>query len=151
MLDGSLIWLAEYNTSMIIILVMVVWKTAGGTMLLLLIGMQAIPEDVYEAASLDGAGGWTRLRTITMPLLKRTFALSLVLSITGSYLAFDQFYILTRGGPQNETVTVVFLITTTAFNAFDVGYASTISIVLLGLLVLLSSIQLYLLRDSTQF
>ncbi len=151
LLDGSLIWLAEYDTSMMIILAMVVWKTAGGTMLLLLIGMQAIPEDVYEAAALDGAGGWTRLRTITMPLLKRTFALALVLSVTGSYLAFDQFYILTRGGPQNETVTIVFLITTTAFNAFDVGYASTISIVLLGLLIVLSSVQLYLLRDSTQY
>lgn len=151
LLEGSLLWLAEYDTTMIIIITMVVWKTAGGTMLLLLLGMQAIPEDVYQAAAVDGAGPWMRLRTMTLPLLKRTFALALVLSITGSYLAFDQFYILTRGGPQNETITIVFLITNTAFSAFDVGYASSMSIVLLGMLILLSSIQLYLLRDSTQF
>jgi multiple sugar transport system permease protein len=151
LLDGSLLWLGSYDTAMLIIVVMVVWKTAGGTMILLLIGMQAIPDDLYQAAKVDGAGAWARLRSITLPLLKRTFALSLVLSITGSYLAFEQFYILTRGGPRNETISIVFLITSTAFNAFEVGYATTMAFALLTLLVLLSIVQLYLLRDSTQY
>lgn len=150
-IGDSLLWFANYNTSLLIIIILVVWKTVGGTMLLLLIGMQSIPTDLYEAAKVDGAGAWDRLRTITLPLLKRTFALALVLSITGSYLAFDQFYILTRGGPRNQTTTIVYHITNTAFNAFDVGYATTMSIALLALLVLLSAVQIFLLRDSTQF
>ncbi len=151
LLDGSLLWLAHYDTAMLIIIAMVLWKTAGGTMILLLIGMQAIPEDLYQAAMVDGAGPWARLRSITVPLLRRTFTLALVLSITGSYLAFDQFYILTRGGPRNETISVVYLITNTAFNAFKVGYATTMSFALLAVLILLSGVQLFLLRDSTQY
>lgn len=151
LLDGSLLWLADADRALAIIIAMVVWKTAGGTMLLLLIGMQGIPDDLYEAAQVDGAGWWSRLRSITLPLLKRTFALALVLSITGSYLAFEQFYILTRGGPRNQTTSLVYLITNNAFSAFDVGYATTISMALLALLVLLSCVQLWLLRDTTQF
>jgi multiple sugar transport system permease protein len=150
-IGDSLLWFANYNTALLIIIVMVVWKTVGGTMLLLLIGMQSVPADLYEAAKVDGAGAWARLQTITLPLLKRTFALALVLSITGSYLAFDQFYILTRGGPRNQTTTIVYHITNTAFNAFDVGYATTMSLALLILLVVLSAVQIFLLRDSTQF
>jgi multiple sugar transport system permease protein len=151
LLEGSFLWLADADRALAIIIVMVVWKTAGGTMLLLLIGMQAIPDDIFQAAMVDGAGWWARLRSITLPLLKRTFALALVLSITGSYLAFEQFYILTRGGPRNQTTSLVYLITNNAFSAFDVGYATTISIALLTLLVLLSCVQLWLLRDTTQF
>ncbi|CAA9567349.1 MAG: ABC transporter, permease protein 1 (cluster 1, maltose/g3p/polyamine/iron) [uncultured Thermomicrobiales bacterium] len=150
-LEGSLLWLAKADTALAIIIAMVVWKTAGGTMLLLLIGMQAIPEDLYQAAAVDGAGPWERLRSITLPLLKRTFALALVLSITGSYLAFDQFFILTQGGPRNATTSIVQLITNTAFSSFEVGYATTMAFALLGVLIVLSSMQLFLLRDSTQY
>lgn len=151
LLHGSMIWLANYNTAMIAILLMVIWKTAGGTMLLLLIGMQAIPDELYHAAMVDGAGAWARLRYIMLPLLKRTFALALVLSVTGSFLAFDQFYILTQGGPQNQTITVVYWIVKNAFISFKVGYATTISMALLAILVLLNAVQLLLLRDTTQY
>ena len=78
------------------IIISVVWKTVGFTMILLLSGMQAIPDEIYQAAMVDGATYWGRLLHITMPLLRRTFALALVLSVIGSYLAFDQFYIMTR-------------------------------------------------------
>jgi multiple sugar transport system permease protein len=99
----------------------------------------------------DGAGALARVRYIMLPLLKRTLALALVLSVTGSYLAFDQFYILTQGGPQNQTITIVYWIVKNAFISFKVGYATTISIVLLFILVLLNSVQLLLLRDNTQY
>ena len=148
-ITGSLLWLANYNTAMLAIIVMVVWKTAGGTMLLLLIGMQSIPDELYEAAKVDGANPWQRLRYIMLPLLKRTLALALVLSVTGSFLAFDQFYILTHGGPQNQTISLVYWIVNTAFISFKVGYSTAISIVLLFILVLLNGIQLFLLREST--
>ena len=147
-IKGSLLWLADYNTAMFAILILVVWKASGGTMLLLLIGIQAIPEDLYHAASVDGADAWAQLRYITLPLLKRSFALALVLSVTGSYLAFDQFYILTQGGPQNRTITLVYWVVSNAFISFKVGYATAISMVLLVVLVLLNAAQLYLLRES---
>lgn len=129
---------------------MIVWKTAGLSMLLLLVGLQAIPTYLYEAATIDGAGPWARLFRVTLPLMRRTFALALVLSVTGSLLAFDQFYILTHGGPQGSTVTAVFWIYNTSFGSFRLGYGSAMSLVLLVILVLVSVAQLYLLRDDTE-
>src|SRR5690625_6172691 len=79
-------------------------------MILTMVGLQAIPGDVYEAASLDGASKISQLWRITIPLLRPTIAMTMILSITGSLLAFDQFYILTKGGPNNSTMTVVLLI-----------------------------------------
>jgi len=130
---------------------MVVWKTAGLTMLLLLVGMQAIPDDLYAAAGIDGAGQLARLRYITLPLLRRTFALALTLSVIGSYLAFDQFYIVTQGGPEDSTITVVYWIFTNAFTYFKLGYGAALSLALLVILVAISVVQLYLLRDTTQY
>ena len=129
---------------------MIVWKTAGLSMLLLLIGLQAIPTEIYEAATIDGASSWQRLMRVTLPLMRRTFALALVLSVTGSLLAFDQFYILTHGGPQSSTVTAVFWIYNTSFSSFRLGYGAALSLVLLLILVLISVAQLYLLRDDTE-
>lgn len=143
-------WLADPTGSLLAVVAMVVWKTSGLTMLLLLVGMQAIPEELYAAASIDGAGRWARLRYITLPLLRRTFALALTLSVIGSYLAFDQFYIMTQGGPQNGTITIVYWIFNNAFTYFKLGYGAALSLVLLVILLVISVAQLYLLRDTTQ-
>jgi multiple sugar transport system permease protein len=150
-LKGSLIWFNEYEAGLAAIIFIIVWKTAGGTMLLLLIGMQGIPDELYEAAKVDGAGWGQRLRFIMLPLMRRTFALALVLSVTGSYLAFDQFYILTRGAPQNTTITLAYWINNNAFIAFKVGYATSMSFVLMVILLVLNGIQIFALRDSTQY
>ncbi len=144
-------WLANPTGSLIAVAAMVVWKTAGLTMLLLLVGMQAIPDDLYAAAGIDGAGRLARLRYITLPLLRRTFALALTLSVIGSYLAFDQFYIVTQGGPEDSTITVVYWIFTNAFTYFKLGYGAALSLALLVILVAISVVQLYLLRDTTQY
>ncbi len=117
-----IIWLGNYGTAMFSIILSVVWKTVGFTMILLLTGMQAIPDELYQAAMVDGAGFWNKMRYITIPLLRSTFALALVISVIGSYLAFDQFYIMTRGGPQNQTITVVYWIFANAFTYFKMGY-----------------------------
>jgi len=129
------------------VIFMVVWKTAGLNMILLLVGIQAIPGELHEAATVDGAGWWRRLRSITLPLMRRTFALALVLSVAGSMLAFDQFYIMTNGGPENTTITVVYEIYNSAFVHFRLGYASTLSIALLVILLVISVVQMYLLRE----
>ena len=150
-IDRPIIWLADRDWAMPVIIISVVWKTVGFTMILLLTGMQAIPGDLYDAAKVDGAGYFAQLRFIMMPLLRRTFALALVLSVIGSYLAFDQFFIMTRGGPRNSTITVVYWIYTNSFTYFELGYGAALSVVLLVILALLSVFQLWLLRDDTEF
>jgi multiple sugar transport system permease protein len=145
-----IIWLESPNGALLGVLVMIVWKTSGLTMLLLLGGMQAIPEELYESARVDGGGRLAQLRYITLPLLRRTFALALTLSVIGSFLAFDQFFIMTHGGPQQSTLTTVFWIYSNAFTYFKLGYGSAMSVVLLLILVAVSALQLYLLRDDTQ-
>jgi len=141
-------WLADPNGALLSVIFMVVWKAVGSTMLFFVIGLQAIPDDLYEAARMDGAGRWALTRYITLPLLRRIFALALVLSVIGSFLAFDQFYIITQGGPQNSTITIVYWIYNTSFTYFKLGYGAALSLVLLVILVAVSVVQLYLLRDD---
>jgi multiple sugar transport system permease protein len=138
--------LATFDAAFITIIVMVVWKIAGFTMIILLTGLQAIPAELTEAARIDGAGRWQRFRHLTLPLMRRTIALALILSVTGSILAFDQFYIMTSGGPQNRMISVVYYIFNQSFVSFNLGYGAALSIALLAILVLISIVQLWLLR-----
>jgi multiple sugar transport system permease protein len=127
---------------------LIVWRFAGFYMLILLVGLQAIPHDLYEAAAIDGANRWHALRYVTLPLLRRSLALSLILCITGSLLAFDQFYILTKGGPDNSTITVVQLIYREAFQRLNLGTAAAISIAVLAVLLVLNAVQFRALRGA---
>ncbi|MDB5586184.1 MAG: sugar transporter permease [Devosia sp.] len=138
--------LATFDSAFWTIIVMVVWKVAGFTMIILLTGLQSIPVELNEAARIDGAGRWQRFRHVTLPLMRRTIALALILSVTGSVLAFDQFYIMTSGGPQNRMISVVYYIFNQSFVSFHLGYGSALSIALLGILIVLSVVQLRLLR-----
>jgi multiple sugar transport system permease protein len=127
---------------------LIVWKYAGLYMLILLVGLQAIPDEVLEAAAIDGAGRWQTFRRVTLPLLKPALALSLILAVTGSLLAFDQFFILTKGGPDNSTVTVVQLIYREAFLRLDLGTAAALSIMVLIALLVLNTFQFRALRGD---
>jgi multiple sugar transport system permease protein len=138
--------LAEFDTTFWSIVIMVVWKTAGFNMIILLTGLQGISAEVQEAARMDGASNWLRFRRITLPLMRRTIALALILSVAGSILAFDQFYIIADGGPHNSTVTAVYWIFSQSFVSFRLGYGAALSMVLLVILVMISVIQLRLLR-----
>lgn len=148
--DGPWGFLATQGQALFTVLTLVVWKFIGFQVMVLLVGLQAIPGELYEAAQLDGATTWQRLRYITVPYLRPTLALLLILSITGSLLAFDQFNVLTAGGPDGGTVTLVLAIYNTAFAAFDLGKAAALSIVLLIALILLNGIQLLLLRSKDE-
>jgi len=127
-------------------LTLVVWKFIGFQVIVLLVGLQSVPAELYEAARMDGAGTAQRLRYITFPQLRPTLALLLILSVTGSLLAFDQFKVLTHGGPDGSTTTVVMAIYDTAFQEFSLGRAAALSIVLLLALVVLNGIQLLVLN-----
>ena len=139
--------LADFDTTFWSIVIMVVWKTAGFNMIILLTGLQGISTEVQEAARMDGASSWQRFRRITLPLMRRTIALALILSVAGSMLAFDQFYIIADGGPQNSTITAVYWIFSQSFMSFHLGYGSALSMVLLAILVIISVVQLRLLRN----
>jgi multiple sugar transport system permease protein len=144
--DGRYNLLAGFDAAFWSIIVMVVWKVAGFTMVILMTGLQSIPGDLKEAAVIDGAGAFARFRRITLPMMRRTIALALVLSVAGSVLAFDQFYIILRGGPRNQTLTAVYWIFNQSFVSFKLGYGAALSMALLAILVMLSLLQLWLLR-----
>lgn len=130
---------------------LIVWRFAGFYMLLLLVGLQGIPHEVYEAARIDGARTMQVFRRITLPLLKPSLALSTIMCVTGSILAFDQFYILTKGGPDGSTMTVVQLIYNLAFESKrDLGMAAALSVIVLLALVVVNVVQLKALRRSPE-
>jgi multiple sugar transport system permease protein len=127
---------------------LIVWRFSGFYMLLLLVGLQGIPHDVYEAARMDGAKPFTIFRRITIPLLRPSIALSTIMCVTGSLLAFDQFYILTKGGPDASTMTVVQLIYNIAFESKkDLGMAAALSVIVLAALIVINIFQMKVLRD----
>ncbi|WP_197511559.1 carbohydrate ABC transporter permease [Tessaracoccus coleopterorum] len=98
---------------------------------------------MYEAARIDGASRWRTFTQVTLPLLKPTIAMTMIMSITGSLLAFDQFYVLTKGGPNNSTMTVVQLIYRYAFETKrDLGMAAALSVLVLVALIVINAIQL---------
>jgi multiple sugar transport system permease protein len=128
---------------------LIVWRFAGFYMILLMVGLQNIPGDVYEAARMDGANRWQVFKNITLPLLRPSLALCTILCITGSLLAFDQFFILTKGGPDNSTVTIVQLIYNMAFaGQNDLGMAAALSVIVLAVLLLLNAAQFRGLRGK---
>ncbi|MCO1657669.1 carbohydrate ABC transporter permease [Pseudonocardia humida] len=143
MADLGATFLGTPNAALWSTLFLIVWRYAGFYMLLMLVGLQGIPTEVYEAARMDGASRLQLFRHITLPLLRPTLALTTVLCVTGSLLAFEQFYILTKGGPDNSTISVVQLVYTVAFQGQnDLGVAAALSVLVLGVLVLVNVLQL---------
>lgn len=147
--EDSIDWLGTPTNALLSTVLLMTWRFAGFYMLILLTGLHAIPVDVYEAARIDGAGRLQMLRYVTLPLLKPALALCLVLIITGAMLAFEQFYVLTRGGPDNATVTMVMAMFRQAFSYFDLGKAAALAVVILIGLVALNAVQLTLIRRRT--
>ncbi|MGH3209565.1 MAG: carbohydrate ABC transporter permease [Trebonia sp.] len=139
-------WLVHTGLAVTAICVLVIWAASGLTMMLLMAGMQGIPGELYESARVDGASWRDAEWHITLPLLRRPVALSLIISVVGSFLAFNQFYIMTQGGPGTSTVSVVFAIYDTAFTQFNIGLASAMSVVLVIIVGLITFVQFYFLQ-----
>lgn len=141
-------WLGTPNLALTSTVLMMTWRFAGFYMVIMLSGLQAIPRDIYESAAVDGANRINTFRYITAPLMKSTFSLCLILILTGGMVAFEQFYILTGGGPDNATVTIVMTIFREAFSQFEMGSAAAMSVVLLIALVMMNILQLRLVRKD---
>lgn len=128
-LDGlAMAWLAEPSIVMYTVFLVISWKYFGFHMILYLAGRQGIPEEVLEAAAIDGANSWQAFRHVTLPLLGPTIRISVFLSIIGTIQLFDMVYVLTGGGPVHASETLAISMFQVGFRQFEVGYASAISI-----------------------
>ncbi|WP_210587275.1 carbohydrate ABC transporter permease [Streptomyces sp. GESEQ-35] len=123
-----------------------VWRHVGYTALLLFAGLQAIPNDMYEAAKVDGASEWRMFWRITMPLLRPVLAVVLIMTVIGSFQVFDTVAVTTAGGPANATNVLQYYIYGSAFGRFQFGYASAMSVALLVVLSAITFIQYRLTR-----
>lgn len=136
-IDGPA-WLYDSRWAMAAIVLMSVWAGFGANMIIFLGGLQGVPGDLYEAARLDGANAWQQFRYVTLPSLTRTTFLVSTLLIIGAFQVFDQAYVLTKGGPGNSTLTMVYYIYDRGFGALEMGYASALSFVLFVIILVFS-------------
>ena len=145
-------WLADPATAMWAIILTTVWWVTGYYLVIYLAGLQDIPRELYEAAAIDGAGGWRRFWAITLPLLRPVLLFVLVTHVIGSFQVFGQVFILTVGGPGDATRTVVQHLYETAFqNFFHFGSASAMAWVLFAIILGFSVLQFRLLRGHTEY
>jgi multiple sugar transport system permease protein len=139
-------WLREPGTAMIAVVIVGVWKTLGFNTVILLAGLQGIPQEHYEAAALDGANARQRFRHVTVPGLRQTLLFVTVICIIASLQVFDQVYVMTRGGPLYATETLVTYVYYQGFSLFRMGYASAVSWILFLIIAAISIVQLRLFR-----
>lgn len=149
LISEPLAWLSDKNLAMPAVILMSIWGGVGFSMVVYLAGLQAIPNELYESAVLDGAGAWARLRYITIPMLRPTTLFLLVIGIIGSLQVFTQIFVMTSGGPVNKTTTMVYYMYKWAFVYFDAGYASTLAFALFLLLLVFTYFQLRLFRAES--
>jgi multiple sugar transport system permease protein len=147
--DEPILWLGvDADVSLWAVIASVVWKVMGFGMILFVAAMQAIPTEVSEAATVDGAGYWQRVARITLPLTLRTVLLVTLFSVIGSLLAFDQFFIMTAGQPHNATATSVFYVYLNSFPFLRLGYGAALSLILAAIILVFTVIQMVLTRRS---
>ena len=149
LIEEPVLWLGvDADLSLWAIIASVTWKVIGFGMILFIGAIQAIPREVDEASMVDGASAWQRITKVTLPLTMKTVLLVTLISVIGSLLAFDQFYIMTAGQPQNLTATSVFYVYLNSFPYLKLGYGAALSLVLALLVLAVTVGQLALTRRS---
>ncbi len=136
-------WLTDPTTALPAVVVTAIWQGFGFETVVFLAALQAIPQEYYEAATVDGAGRWAKFRWVTLPGLRPTIVFVYVIGIIGSFQTFDQVFVMTNGGPIQATRTIVFDLVD-RFNKLDIGGASAVAYILLAVLAVLSYLQLRL-------
>jgi sn-glycerol 3-phosphate transport system permease protein len=144
-------WLASTSTSLMSVILVAVWKAIGYDMVIIIAGLQSISEEIYEAAKIDGANAWQRFKSITLPMLSPTMFFLVVTSTIASFQVFDSVNVMTAGGPADSTTVLVYYIYQYGFKFFKVGYASAASIVLLGLVLLVTLLQFRFLERRVHY
>ena len=132
-------WLGDPHWAMPTIILFAVWKNYGYNMVIFLAGLQAIPEDLYEAARIDGAGAWAQFRHLTLPLLGPVLLVVGILTMAGYFQLFAEPYVMTQGGPLQSTVSVLYLMYEEGFKWWNLGNASAVAFLLFVLMSALTS------------
>jgi multiple sugar transport system permease protein len=145
-LKEPLVWFITADRAFWAVVISITWKVVGFGLVLFVSGIQSINPDVIEAATMDGAGYWGRVRLIIVPLTRRILLLTTLVSAIGSMLAFDQFYIMTSGAPRGQTFTAVYWIYQNSFVRFRLGYGAALSVVLTLIILVFSALQIALSR-----
>jgi multiple sugar transport system permease protein len=143
-------FLGEPVTALPTLVLIAIWKGAGFQMVIWLAGLQAVPEELYDAAKVDGASRWQSFWRITLPLLQPTTFFLLITGMIGSFQVFTPVYVMTQGGPRRATDVVVYRIYNRAFEDFDMGYASAQSWILFVVIFAVTLLQLYVNRKRGQ-
>lgn len=143
---GPIDWLGDPAWAMPAIILLAVWKNFGFNMIIFVAGLQSVPSRLYEAAALDGAGGWQQFRHITLPMLAPTFLFVTVVTLIGYFQLFGEPYVMTQGGPGNATLSVVLLMFQEGFKWWNMGYAAAVALVLFAIILAGTWLQLRLRR-----
>jgi multiple sugar transport system permease protein len=147
----KIVWLADPNLALPALVIMGIWGGTGGTMVIYLAGLQSIPQEMYDAAMVDGASPLQRLLYITIPLLRPTTFFLLITSVIGTFQIFTEVYIMTNGGPLNRTTTIGYYLYTTAFRKFDMGYATAMAFVLFAMIFVFTLLQWKYARGDVEY
>jgi multiple sugar transport system permease protein len=140
-------WLGDPNWAMPAIVLMAVWKSFGYNMIIFIAGLQNIPEDLYEAAFIEGANWWQRFKSITLPMLAPTTLFISIITIVGYFQLFAEPYIMTQGGPLNSTLSIVQYMYQEGFKWWNMGYSASIAFVLFFIILIVTVIQFKLQKN----
>ena len=143
-------WLGHPRWAMLAIVLLSVWRSFGYCLVILVAGLQAIPETLYEAARLDGASWWQQLRHVTLPLLRPTLIFAGVITTVGFFQLFAEPYVMTRGGPLNATLSIALLMYQQGFRWWNMGHAAAIAFTLFALILATSALQVGLRRREAR-
>ena len=141
-------WLGDPRWAMPAIILLAVWKNFGFNMIVFTAGLQNVPERLYEAAGLDGAGAWQQFRHVTLPMLAPTFLFVAVITMIGYFQLFAEPYVMTQGGPADSTLSVVLLMYEEGFRWWNMGYGAAIAFVLFAIMLVGTLLQLRLRRPE---
>ncbi len=150
-IQEKIFWLADPNLALPALILMGIWGGTGATMVIYLAGLQSIPQEMYDAAMVDGASSWQRLIYITVPLLRPTTFFLFVTGVIGAFQIFTEVYIMTNGGPLNRTTTIGYYLYVNAFRELDMGYATAMAFALFAMIFGFTVLQWKFTRGDVEY
>lgn len=139
----ALKWISSSQTAMLSVIIVTVWKSIGYAMIFYLSALEKVPDELYEASALDGAGRWQKFISITLPCISPTTFFLMIITMVNSLQAYDQIQILTQGGPSGSTRTLLYMYYQLGFQEYNMGQATAVAVIMIIITVLLSLLQFY--------
>ena len=136
-------WISSSQTAMLSVIIVTVWKSMGYAMIFYLSALEKVPDELYEASALDGAGKWRQFKAVTLPCISPTTFFLMIITMINSLQAYDQIQILTQGGPSGSTRTLLYMYYQLGFEEYKMGQAASVAVIMIIITVLLSLIQFW--------